>query len=75
MIFIDLKNNYKDKFDRIFEEKINLLNKSILLEKEILDFKLNNFDEYYTYKYNEELENKKMWKQRVLESNGNVIVE
>lgn len=75
MIFINLKNNYKAKFDKVFYEKMNLLNESILLEKEILQFKLNNFDDYYTYKYNDELENKKMWKQRVRESNGRVSVE
>jgi len=59
---MELKNNYKYKFDQIFNKKINLIETSILLEKEILDFKLNNFDEYYVYKYNTELENKKMWK-------------
>jgi len=69
MIYIELSNNYKDKFEKVFNEKINLLNASILLEKEILDFKLKNFDDYYIYKYNRELENKKMWKKTVKESN------
>ncbi|MDP2103339.1 MAG: hypothetical protein Q8K26_00265 [Candidatus Gracilibacteria bacterium] len=74
-IFLGLTNNYEGKFERIFQEKVELLNESILIEREILDFKLNNFEDYYIYKYNNEKENKDEWRRITEESKGNIIVE
>ncbi len=41
----------------------------------MLDFKLNNFEDYYIYKYNNEKENKDEWKRIIEESKGDIIVE
>ena len=74
-IFIKLTNNYEEKFEKIFQEKTKLLNESILIEQEILDFKLDNFEDYYIYKYNDEKEYKDMQRKITKKSKGNVIFE
>ncbi|EKD66456.1 MAG: hypothetical protein ACD_49C00040G0002 [uncultured bacterium (gcode 4)] len=74
-IFIKLTNNYEEKFEQIFQEKTKLLDESILIEQEILDFKLDNFEDYYIYKYNDEKEHKDMQRKITKKSKGNVIFE
>lgn len=74
-VFIQLTSNYKEKFEQVFREKVKLLDEAILIEREMLDFKLNNFEDYYIYKYNNEKENKDEWKRIIEESKGDIIVE
>lgn len=74
-IFIKLKNNHNLKYEKILNERIKLLTNCISLEKEIIDFKLNNFDDYYDFKYQDELNNKLMWQEMVDKSKWSVKVE
>lgn len=74
-IFIELKNNHILKYEKILNDRIKLLTNCISLEKEIIDFKLNNFDHYYDFKYQDELKNKLMWQEMVDKSKWSVNVE
>lgn len=70
-IRIELTMDYREKYEPIFQERLNLISNVIKLEKEIINFKLKNFDNYYIFKFNEELKHKDRLRKITKKSNWN----